>query len=544
MIVSEEGKKLYHGHIQEVFDNKEIVTAFIEELGERKEIQVDRLRPDKTSKASSIIKHWQKRRMKAMTVEGVPPRMTRPPTLPPPEKQIIPVSPPVTTMPPPPPPMTQLAVPLQPPPVFHQPPMVAFNGHMTETPPLPHMNIPVACLGMEGQPPPLPPHMMNGAMVPFNGENGMMGRPDNMTNPVVYVPYMETIMPTEVNVDYPPSEDSRGLDLPLNDINTLRFFFNLGVSHYRTVSLLSHTIAAGQNGITQGQSPVVYCQSTPDTKLKTSPSNGVEFSPVFTTFIQPSTSGGDNVENDDRSSNISNDSGCEAENVGKGSSKNGGEQENVKNCEDGNSGMNERHERSSNSSDMSISDTVGSPPPEVDTLSDQNYKTVKRRKYFMYKNLKLIKPIKEIPTKYLDLLKYLSLEKSRCEGEPIILAPTNIPQSMGGGGVVPNRVTNTPCNSCQVNLNPTAQTFIPGNPPSGMVPTSSSSIGSTGSSIGGAGSSSINNNRMLPPLSPVHNACPSNHIHMPNMPKPYVSPLPPHNISFSHYHTIPFCTGQ
>lgn len=119
-------------------------------------------------------------------------------------------------MPPPPPPMTQLAVPLQPPPVFHQPPMVAFNGHMTETPPLPHMNIPVACLGMEGQPPPLPPHMMNGAMVPFNGENGMMGRPDNMTNPIVYVPYMETIMPTEVNVDYPPSEDSRGLDLPLN----------------------------------------------------------------------------------------------------------------------------------------------------------------------------------------------------------------------------------------------------------------------------------------------------------------------------------------
>jgi len=266
----------------------------------------------------------------------------------------------------------------------------------------------------------------------------------------------------------------------------------------------------------------------------------VEFSPVFTTFIQPSTSGGDNVENDDRSSNISNDSGCEAENVGKGGSKNGGEQENVKNCEDGNSGMSERHERSSNSSDMSISDAVGSPPPEIDTLSDQNYKTVKRRKYFMYKNLKLIKPIKEIPTKYLDLLKYLSLEKSRCEGEPIILAPTHMPQSMGGG-VVPNCIPSTQCNSCQVNLNPTAQTFIPGKPPSGMVPTSSSSIGGTGSS-----SSSINNNHksMPPPLSPVHNACSSSHIHLPNMPKPYVSPLPPHNISFSHYNTIPFCTGQ
>lgn len=33
-IVSEEGKKLYHGHIQEVLENKAVI-AFIEEVGER-----------------------------------------------------------------------------------------------------------------------------------------------------------------------------------------------------------------------------------------------------------------------------------------------------------------------------------------------------------------------------------------------------------------------------------------------------------------------------------------------------------------------------
>ncbi|CAC5360438.1 unnamed protein product [Mytilus coruscus] len=528
MIVSEEGKQLYHGHIQEVFDNKAVI-AFIEELGERKEVDVDRLRPDKSAKARSIIKHWQKRRMKAMTVEqNLPPRMTQPAALPPPplsniqnDKQAVPVS----NMPPPPP--VTMAVPLQPPPVFHQPPLVAYGGPMMEQPPHPHMNVPVACLGMDGQPPPIPPHMMNGgAMVAYNGENGMMGQ-ENMTNPVVYVPFMETIMPTEVNVDYPPSEDSRGLDLPLNDINTLRFFFNLGVSHYRTVSLLSHSMAASHNGITQGQSPIVLCQSAPVTKYKTSPSNGVECAPVFTTFIQPTTHSPDNGnENDDRSSNISNDSGCEA-------NKNDSEQDNVKNNE---GSMNERN---GNSSDMSISDSVSTPPPEIDTSSDHGYKTVKRRKYFMYKNLKLIKPIKEIPTKYLDLLKYLSLEKSRCEGEPIILAPQNVPQPVNVGNIAHNQMPLSQCNSCQVNLNPSAQSFVPGKVSSGMV------ISNLPHSCSSQGNNNISNskNSMPPPSSPsVHTAC-SSHTRLPNMPKPYVSPLP-HNINFSHFHTIPFPAGQ
>lgn len=39
----------------------------------------------------------------------------------------------------------------------------------------------------------------------------------------------------------------------------------------------------------------------------------------------------------------------------------------------------------------------------------------------MYGNLKLVKPIKDIPPKFLSKLSSLSAERSRCEGEPIII---------------------------------------------------------------------------------------------------------------------------
>ena len=276
----------------------------------------------------------------------------------------------------------------------------------------------------------------------------------------------------------------------------------------------------------QGQSGVVYCQSAPSEKYKSSPSNGVEYSPVFSTFIQPPTTSPDTGnENDDRSSNISNDSGCET-------NKNDNEQENVKNSNNDNVVV-ERNERNSHCSDMSVSDTVGSPPPEVDTSSEQGYRTAKRRKYYMYKNLKLIKPIKEIPNKYLDLLKYLSLEKSRCEGEPIILAPPKVPQQVGGH-IVANQVPASQCNGCQVNLNPSAQTFVPGT--NGMV--FQNVQNSNSSSNQGTSSASSTNHSMPPPSSPMHTAC-SSQNRLPNISKHYVSPN-----NFAHYHTISFQTGQ
>ena len=51
-----------------------------------------------------------------------------------------------------------------------------------------------------------------------------------------------------VNLECSPSCDPNGLDLPLGDMNTLRFFFNLGVQQSKVLMLASknnqHTINA------------------------------------------------------------------------------------------------------------------------------------------------------------------------------------------------------------------------------------------------------------------------------------------------------------
>ncbi|GMS78471.1 hypothetical protein PENTCL1PPCAC_646, partial [Pristionchus entomophagus] len=44
---------------------------------------------------------------------------------------------------------------------------------------------------------------------------------------------LESGMYKSINLDVPPSAQPSGLDLPLNDMSTLRFFFNLGVHQSR-----------------------------------------------------------------------------------------------------------------------------------------------------------------------------------------------------------------------------------------------------------------------------------------------------------------------
>ncbi|WAQ97756.1 ALG13-like protein [Mya arenaria] len=50
----------------------------------------------------------------------------------------------------------------------------------------------------------------------------------------VCVPHLDSIAIQDVNVYCPPSQDMAGNDLP--EVNTLRFFFNMGVENYRSVS--------------------------------------------------------------------------------------------------------------------------------------------------------------------------------------------------------------------------------------------------------------------------------------------------------------------
>ncbi|KAF8354923.1 hypothetical protein PRIPAC_96546, partial [Pristionchus pacificus] len=63
--------------------------------------------------------------------------------------------------------------------------------------------------------------------------------------PTLTVPYRETYK--AVNLNAPPSEQTDGLDLPFNDISTLRFFYNIGVQQSRAILLsqLHYKLAIG-----------------------------------------------------------------------------------------------------------------------------------------------------------------------------------------------------------------------------------------------------------------------------------------------------------
>ncbi|CAJ0927051.1 unnamed protein product, partial [Mesorhabditis belari] len=54
------------------------------------------------------------------------------------------------------------------------------------------------------------------------------------------MPFFDMHAYKHVNLDVSPSENPQGQDLPLNDVSTLRFFFNLGVQQSRVVLLNQH----------------------------------------------------------------------------------------------------------------------------------------------------------------------------------------------------------------------------------------------------------------------------------------------------------------
>ncbi|GMS93769.1 hypothetical protein PENTCL1PPCAC_15944, partial [Pristionchus entomophagus] len=64
--------------------------------------------------------------------------------------------------------------------------------------------------------------------------------------PAVHVPHFDEGMYKSVNLNVSPSEISNGLDLPLTDMNTLRFFFNLGVQQARAILLSQHLATTRQ----------------------------------------------------------------------------------------------------------------------------------------------------------------------------------------------------------------------------------------------------------------------------------------------------------
>ncbi|CAJ0921402.1 unnamed protein product, partial [Mesorhabditis belari] len=74
--------------------------------------------------------------------------------------------------------------------------------------------------------------------MPATGDYHYLSWP--IQQPAVNVPFFDIHAYKHVNLDVPPSKNPQGQDLPLNDVSTLRFFFNLSVQQSRVVLLKQH----------------------------------------------------------------------------------------------------------------------------------------------------------------------------------------------------------------------------------------------------------------------------------------------------------------
>lgn len=231
--------------------------------------------------------------------------------------------------------------------------------------------------------------------------------------------------------------------------------------HYGIVSQQALANGAASQGSIQ---PIVYCHAKPANSLD-EPMRGIAH--IGNSVHSPQSPVLVSKSDDDESSNLSHDSGCDAdEAVLSNTQRMGGAESSSVEREALDCNMTPRPgcDTESQSSDMSLAETCeGS--ITVETQEQGGAKQYKpRRKYYMYGNLRLVKPIKDVPKRFMDLLKSMNAEKARVEGEPIILA------------FPPQHLKAATVSNCQ--FNPNAPTFVPGSHGDRMTPHSNQTCSS------------------------------------------------------------------
>ncbi|KAJ8298445.1 hypothetical protein KUTeg_024976 [Tegillarca granosa] len=304
-------------------------------------------------------------------------------------------------------PMVTNTMMLQQPPVLPPP----FQSNPPHMPPSPATHAPQYS---SNQPPP-PPSSSVSVTSPCNqvtpAGNGQM-------YPCIWVPYMDSISLGQVDVNAPPSKEISGVDLPMTG------------KHYRSISQLSFSLAKETSSI--GQSPVVYCQSKIPNEVKfVTPPNCTSSKDVNSLVSEKNSDNSPVPESSkeseshlnmaatemDEKGSMSSDSGCESL-TGCNVNESKGNDENSKDHISKDIINESVLEKITTSSDMSISDTNDGAISLADS-QDQVTKTTKpRRKYYMY-------------------------EKSRVEGEPIILSPPTMPPSFAPGSSYATQSTGT-----------------------------------------------------------------------------------------------------
>ncbi|GAB1606878.1 hypothetical protein Ahia01_000970500 [Argonauta hians] len=108
---------------------------------------------------------------------------------------------------------------------------------------------------------------INGGQPPLNVNSNIspLGTAVNMTsrisiNPHIWIPYLERANDS-VNFNYGVSQDPSGRDLPFSDLNTLRYFYNLGFEYHKAVSMLQNSNINSTAVTTQTVSSVRYAST-------------------------------------------------------------------------------------------------------------------------------------------------------------------------------------------------------------------------------------------------------------------------------------------
>ncbi|XP_025086428.1 uncharacterized protein LOC112559407 isoform X3 [Pomacea canaliculata] len=267
-----------------------------------------------------------------------------------------------------------------------------------------------------------PSHMTTQVSSPMIGQPTASGVVYWM--PVVTVPYANTM--GQVNLASAPSQDPYGKDLPHNDINTLRYFFNLGVEYFRIsasmqqqqsfapASPLQQPMANGSSlsmmlPLDQGQSFVPPEPLKPHNTKTNSGLNRTQPSAKASVSSPSKDSGKQKSSADEEVEKGENMELCS--DFSEARCRSSGEEGSVE--EDPEQQM----EVGSNRTD----DDTGSTQGDGEGGTEKGGKGKGKRKYYMYGSHKLIKPIKDIPPRFQMMLAENSAAKARCEGQPIYM---------------------------------------------------------------------------------------------------------------------------
>ncbi|XP_076446483.1 uncharacterized protein LOC143283927 isoform X2 [Babylonia areolata] len=398
---------LYNAHVQEINEPKGPVVVFIEELGEKKTVSYSCLRPlplsaNKQGPVPYGDRRGRCRRKSAMpsAAEFVPPsapvRSPRSSTVP--RSRGADVSQPVHTT------ITS-----------SQPVSLECGGVMGVGESMEAVGGASYSL-MTSSSLPLAQQPSAGQGVGGGSSGGVV-----YWMPVVSVPYANTM--GQVNLAWAPSQDPFGKDLPLTDMNTLRYFFNLGVEYFR----ISANMQQPQQPQQQPQQsymtspmPQVLASYPPTSTVYMPVEQGASFAVPAAPFPPKAKSQGHpHSMTSGRATGPSQGKGgggaeCRVEGMEMGSdvSDNG-----FTSCGEGGPAGEEDLDVASNRTD----DDSGSTQGEEAGSEKGGTKGKGKRKYYMYGSHKLIKPIKEIPPRFQLMLAENSAAKARCEGQPIYM---------------------------------------------------------------------------------------------------------------------------